>query len=348
VRRLTQFLMPVAGNCAINGQSMRPRAWICLPTLVLCLAGQARLASAQNNVDFAWVAPEGCPSQSSVTTEIETLLGGTSERAQQKLSVRATVERGPLWLVTLETRSAEATGHRTLEAVTCQALASATALIVALMIDPDAVAAQAKKAKPPEPIPQPAVPPPAPAALAPAPPGPPTARNTFVLAGLGASGSLGVLPGPDLDLTAALGVSHGPWRVELRGAYGVRTVNSDPLAQASDAYGRFRFIAGTLAGCWVLSWAAVDLGPCADAEFGVVSGEGVGQLEVASENTPWLGLGAGGALVLKATSWLHFPVHADAIVPLSRPNFVFRNVDSPIFRSWPVGGRLSAGVEVQF
>jgi hypothetical protein len=128
----------------------------------------------------------------------------------------------------------------------------------------------------------------------------------------------------------------------------VSNVSSDPLPEASSAYGRFRFFAGTLAGCWVAGRAVVDLGPCAEAEFGVVHGEGVGQLQVATENSPWFALGAGGALILKATSWLQFPVHADAVVPLWRPNYVFRNVDSPIFRTWPVGGRLSVGVEAQF
>jgi hypothetical protein len=58
-------------------------------------------------------------------------------------------------------------------------------------------------------------------------------------------------------------------------------------------------------------------------------------------------LGAGGAVVFKATSWLHIPVHAGAVVPLWRPTYVFR-YDSQIFRAWPVGGRLTVGVEAQF
>jgi hypothetical protein len=35
------------------------------------------------------------------------------------------------------------------------------------------------------------------------------------------------------------------------------------------------------------------------------------------------------------------------VVPLWRPRFLFRE-RSPIFRAWPVGGRLTAGVEAQF
>jgi hypothetical protein len=93
-----------------------------------------------------------------------------------------------------------------------------------------------------------------------------------------AAGNLGVLPSPDLDITATLGLVHEHWWAELRAAYGVSNVSSAPLPEAFSAYGRFRFFAGTLAGCWVARHAFVDLGPCAEAEFGAVHGEGVGQV----------------------------------------------------------------------
>ena len=130
--------------------------WLSTLVFVLGLLGQGPLASAQGTVDFQWLAPEGCPSPGSVRSEIDGLLGGAAgERARQNLSMHATVEHGVRWLVTLETRSGTVTGHRTIEAVTCQALGSATALIEALIIDPDAVAAHAQKAKAPEPGPPP-------------------------------------------------------------------------------------------------------------------------------------------------------------------------------------------------
>jgi hypothetical protein len=333
------------------------RPWLATSGFVLC--GLMRAASAQAAVAFEWLAPAGCPSAAAVQAEVDGLLGGGGARARKNLSVRATVERGPLWTVTLETQSSATQGHRTIEAVTCQALASATALIVALMIDPDAVAAFAKKEAQSEPGPPPSPPaapaPPSPPAAPPplspsaAPPSPsaPAARATFGLVGLGVAGNLGVLPGPDFGVTATVGLVHGHWRAELRGAYGLRTVSSDPVADAGGAYGSFRFLAGTLAGCWVAVTAALDFGPCLEVEFGAVRGEGVGQIQVSSESSPWLGLGAGGAVILKATPWLRFPLHVDAVVPLWRPSYVFRE-GSPIFRAWPVGGRLTAGVEARF
>jgi hypothetical protein len=155
------------------------------------------------------------------------------------------------------------------------------------------------------------------------------------------------LPGPDVGVTATIGLLHGHWRAELRGAYGLRTVNTDPVADTGGAYGSFRFYAGTLLGCWVAAGTAVDFGPCLEAELGAVRGRGVGSIQVSSQGTPWFGLGAGGTVIFKATAWLRFPVHVDAVVPLWRPTYVFRE-DSPIFRSWPLGGRLTVGVEAQF
>jgi hypothetical protein len=339
--------MPGRKSCAINERSMRRcvHTWSLGLAFAFCWLAHASMvrAEAKGTVLFEWIAPEGCPPESSVNAEIDNLLGGVArDRAREDLTVEATVEHGALWSVTLETMSSATSGHRTIEAATCQGLANATALIVALMIDPDAVAARAGKVKERET----ALPPAAPSA--PAPPSPPVQRATFGLAGVGATGNLGVLPAPDVGIGAEIGLVRRQWRVELRAAYGLRNVRSDTLSDPAGAYGRFRFFAATLAGCWTIVRPAVDLGPCAEAEFGAVYGEGSGASQNTAETTPWFGLGAGGVVSIKASPWLHFPLHADAVVPLWRPNFTFRNVDSPIFRSRVVGGRLTVGVELRF
>jgi hypothetical protein len=77
------------------------------------------------------------------------------------------------------------------------------------------------------------------------------------------------------------------WRAELRAAFGVSNVSSAPLAEASSAHGRFRFFAGTLAGCWLARHAVVDLCPCAEAEFGAVHSEGLGQVQVMESAWSW-------------------------------------------------------------
>jgi hypothetical protein len=324
---------------------MRP--WLChlmlgIGCLVLTKAPPAR-AEANGTFTFAWLAPAGCPSSTEVDEEIARLLGGPAHAPSRgDLRVRASVGHEALWLVTLDTTSGTTSGHRTISAASCEGLANATALIVALMIDPTAVAARSLKTEKLEPPPPPPSKSPESLAI------PPAQRTTKGLAGVGAVGSLGALPSADLGIGVALGLAGLRWRVELRAAYSPRWVKSATMSDPTGAYGRFHLFTGMLAGCLTLRQPAFDWGPCVDFESGVVNGEGVGATVTSSRTTAWLGLGGGGFLAFRASQWLRFPVHIDAIVPLWRPDFTFRNIDNPIFRAWAVGGRMTAGVEVQF
>ena len=325
--------------------------WLLSLGLALAVSGLApdAWADAESGFVFAWRAPEGCPPASAVEVEIEHLLGGpASEHARADLQVQATVERGSMWSVTLETASKTASGHRTIEAATCQGLANATALIVALMIDPDAVALRTSTAKgeeaqlPSRPVPTPAQTEPV------AESGHPGTWISHGLLGVAAAGSLGVLPSPDVGGSASVGVLGSRWRVEARAVYGLRRPQSEALADPPGAYGRFSFIAGTLAGCRAFLGPRLEMGPCASAEAGAVRGQGFGPLQTTTKDTPWFAVGAGGFLAIQANAWLYFPIHADVVFPLWRPYYVFSNVPTPIFRSWFAGGRLTAGVEVRF
>jgi hypothetical protein len=323
-----------------------PCGW--LPSLVFALpvvfGAVAAGADGGTHFAFEWRAPDGCPPAGAVEEEIARLLGGPiREHARNDLHVQAVVEYGSGWSVTLETVSNGATGHRTIEAATCQALANATALIVALLTDPDAVSARTGKSTDDEPQPQPPR-----AEAAPVSVRSPGARETYVLLGAAATGNVGVLPSPDIGASASLGMVRPRWRLEVRATYGPRQVPSDAIATPSAAYGRFSFLAGTLAACLTFARPKLEFGPCADAEFGVVRGEGIGASRNEAHASPWLGLGAGGWLAIRASRWLYFPVHVDVVVPLWRPRYVFENVPAPIFRSDPLGGRLTAGVELRF
>lgn len=333
---------------------MQRRSYLWLRSLGFALTTSAcalvARADAGNSFAFAWRAPEGCPPAGAVEVEIDNLLGGpAADHARDGLRVRATVEHGALWFVTLDTVSKKASGHRTIEAATCQGLANATALIVALMIDPDAVAARSGQA--PVDVPPPGQPAPA-APITPAPPRKaaraPSVPATSVLAGAAAAGNAGVLPSPDVGASVSVGVARLHWRIEARAAYGPRRVQSDTLTDPPGAYGRFSFLAGTLAGCRTFTQPRFELGPCASLELGAVRGQGFGATQTTSHTSPWFGLGAGVFAAIQASAWLYFPMHADAVLPLWRPHYVFQNVPTPIFQSWSVGLRLTAGVELRF
>ncbi len=88
-----------------------------------------------------WSAPAGCPEPSAVRATVEGLLGSPrGAGAAGSLAVRATVVRQDdgRWALTLATVEGRERGERVLEGPTCQAVADAAALIVALAVDPDA------------------------------------------------------------------------------------------------------------------------------------------------------------------------------------------------------------------
>jgi hypothetical protein len=103
----------------------------------------ASAAEPPPRVSFSWKAPKECPDEAYVRGEIERLLRRPLEAAaREPLAARARVSRDKrgVWHMKLDTKGPAGPGERTLEGDTCEGLGRATALIVALAIDPAAVA----------------------------------------------------------------------------------------------------------------------------------------------------------------------------------------------------------------
>ncbi len=274
------------------------------------------------------------------------LLGGTIDVAQQDvLDVRASVMHGLAWTVALTTRHGGQIGQRSIEASTCQSVADATALIIALIIDPDAVAAQAQLPKgkmvPAKP------------ALGPPPPAPPTQVATVrqpldVLASIYAQGRIGALPKADVGMGFGAGLVGRRWRMELQGTYGLRRDQVAYLASQQNTYGRFSIFTGALAACLNLGSTALAFGPCAITEAGFVSVDGYGATHRFSQRAPWAALGAGGYLSFAVGRHLLALLQADAMVPVWRPEYVFRDLPGVVYQAPAVGGRLLVGVAWRF
>jgi hypothetical protein len=302
---------------------------------------------------WSWQAPPDCPSPEDVRAEVARLLGGEIRLpAGRDFRAKASVSHGQTWSVSIETELAGRPGRRSIEAASCQDLADATALILALTIDPDVAVTHPTRPKaplPPSPSPlQPAQsPPPVPTSTQPAPRK--QASSTDVLFGLQAEGSQGTLPSVDLGLGGSIGVVGRRYRVELRAAYGLRR---DQIAHATtlpDAYGQFNFLAGVLAGCFNLGREALAFGPCADAEVGWVSAKGYGVSRSMTASRPWLAIGAGGYAAISLSSRWSVPLHLDVLAPVLRPEFVFKSVTaSRVFQAPVVGVRVNAGIELRF
>lgn len=280
---------------------------------------------------LTWDAPEACPSRQEVQADLTRLLGGKIQIPQgDDLDVRASVEHGRAWSVALVFRRAgRAGGRRFVEAPSCQSLAQATALIVALMIDPDAVSAHAQESKE-GPAP--------PSSNAAAPVSRPSETTQFSLS-IHAQTRLGTLPGVDIGAGLGFGMVRRRWSLELRGTYGLRRDQVGHSSALPDANGRFNILTGALSGCFKLSQARFAFGPCAVAEAGVVSAKGYGADAGFAKHAPWVALGAGGYLSLPLGASWEAALYLDLLVPLWRPSYVFAGTPGAVFQAPALGAR---------
>jgi hypothetical protein len=309
--------------------------------LLLALPGRASLASEAPaaRLNLTWDAPAGCASREDVQAEITRLLGGHIAIAHGgDLDARAAVERGAVWSVSLVTRHGGRTGRRTLEAPSCESAAQATALIVALMIDPDAVAANAHEDQAaPVPAPTPTI--------------PVAARSEQPLelvANLHSQVSYGTLPEIDVGVGIGVALSGRRWRAALRGSYGLRRDQVGALPSGSGAYGRFNITTGALTGCYRVEQSALAFGPCVVGEAGVVSAEGHGASAGFGKHAPWVALGPGGYLSVALGRHLRGSVEAEVLLPLYRPEYVFQDLPGVAFKAPSVGGRALLSIGWRF
>jgi hypothetical protein len=298
------------------------------------LIGGSRPAGAEPGAAFRfeWNAPHECPSQPQVQAEIARLVGGEIQLHEGGLEAKTTVSHGPLWSADLITQHAGQTGHRRIEAPSCRAAADAVALIIALLIDPDAVVANAQ----------------VPAPEAPSAPDPPQVnrRELHLLIGIHAQGRVGTLPGADLGLGLGVGLAGARWRTFLRWSYGLRR---DQVASLpSGASGRFSIAAGSATECFNVGQGKLAFGPCAGIEAGWVSVHGFGTTAGFAKDAPWVALGGGGFLSFVMGRRLYASLEVDIVAPLYRPDYVFQDVPGVVFRAPAVGGRALADLSWHF
>jgi hypothetical protein len=113
-------------------------------------------------VVLSWSAPDGCPDEAAFRKDIEALLGRSLDSAfarwvDAKVSVRREAKR---FVLELSGDGSGGTFARTLEDASCEAIAEAAALIVAIAIDPSLMDPGAVDPPPPPPPPPPPAPPP--------------------------------------------------------------------------------------------------------------------------------------------------------------------------------------------
>ncbi len=303
-----------------------------------------------------WTAPEGCPAADELRHGVERRLGRTLSPGEVDVDARVTEPASGGFRLALTTDVEGVHDERTLDADDCGALADATALIVALAVDPVAVADAlgAWQSPAPEDAPPPIVATnevgPAtgtgrsPAARAESPTEPtdgPREPMTGIFrssAGVG----LGAVPGVTGAFALAGGLRWSRARLELEGNYWI------PRPSAPDDQARVRVQLGTVTarGCGQLSRDRIEAPLCGGIAVGGMRGDGRGAPNARVAQGLWLALEAGVGL-----SWWFAPQWAlaggfVASVPVVHPSFDLA-ADPPrvLFEPSAVAGRLWLGIE---
>jgi hypothetical protein len=328
-------------------------------------------------------SPE-CPDQAYVRRAVDQLLGGDGPAPAARVEARAHVSHAGQWQVKLTIVRDGTTGERAIESSSCRSLADATALIVALTIDPERVAANRPTPNPggadagstappapatepgtpdaavttPPPPPAPALPPPPPPPPALTPPPPPTPTPTpapppnsppfppsSVALLASFAGDIGTLPQPAPGLALGAALLFRTFRVEGYGAFWPSQTAHAPTAPTFG--GDVSLADGGIRACWLPVHGRLELAACPGLELGDLHGQGKGVRSPAPNDGVWFA-----ATALARATWRlapSFGVFLDLglVIPFIRDQFALDQIGT-IHQAGFVEGRASIGPELRF
>jgi hypothetical protein len=317
----------------------------------------ARAADAGEAVSLTWQAPAGCPDRAAILERLRSLLV-VSKASSGQVTARGTVigSSAGTWELNLETVQGERTWKRTMQSASCDELADAAALIIALVVDPDLMTeaqtnpgAVTREPPPPPAVPTPAVPPAAPVVAVQEPEQLDTRRTpiAFVVGGA-AVADLGSLPGVSFGAELALGIRIAHLQIDLLGTAFPST--STEVVTNPPRGGNFSLIGGGARGCYWAPSPAWAWGLCAGAELGNMRGEGFGTTAfTAAEDRLWVAGRLGAFATYSLAKSLAFRASLEGLVPVTRPTFELANVvPATVHQPSAVSGRLQVGIEAHF
>jgi hypothetical protein len=296
-----------------------------------------------------------------VTREIDELIA-TSSAAPPPSAILAhamvALDDGGFTLL-LTIRDNDGLHQRKLEAPACGELAHATALIVALAIDPGLLATHAEPGgiamgRPGEIAPLSTLPvsPPPPPVVMPAPSYP--MQSSVVAANPEFNGPLtwrlglvefvgiGTLPGTHLGTGLAGSVQLKSWRLEAT----LSELSGNAQAKTPGKSAEFALYRLNTRGCWLVANTHWAIGPCAGVEIGLLRGEGHGVSLPQTHYAEWLGSTVGALFDWRLGSSSVLGVVADAEIPWVHPQFTLateKDFWKPPWVAARIGITLSAG-----
>lgn len=297
------------------------------------IAGWTSSHAAENPLvllDWQTQGASECPDNAYVVNEVHRLVGPPSKAGLSSVvHAHVTQQADGVWHVEVTTDAEGARAIRSLEAATCKELADVAALIVALMIDPDAVMRRRESAPEPSVAPsasvsaRPRLPvePPAPVRE----PARPRVENPRPWSlGLGAIVDSGTMPstvwGPHV---------HFAWLPKWVGgridfAYWPRSETR--LADRRDVGGDFSLLSVALQGCGVLRPAFGRFALCAGPEVDRMTAQGRGVTDPAQTAASWYGLATGAELEVPIWHGVGLWAGVGASFPVVRDVFLLENV----------------------
>jgi hypothetical protein len=352
---------------------MRTLVWTrfagALATLGLFASPVARAQTAaapSESVRLVWVRgpnADDCPTRADLERSVSARLGRPVFSDSAQRAIEGFVQRdGTRWEAHIYARDAAGAlgGSRDLasQGADCGALASAVALAIALVIDPDAALRPPARALDvvgavsagPEPLPTPrgATPPPQPPAPCPAQracpesPRPATtsgANPTTVVGRAVLAG--GLLPGTSVGfgLSADVPVSRG---VDV----GVGALLLPEVRTSDRAFG-FSLMAARVGACRV-PWGrgAVSFSFCADALVGAIDAVVYVDEPTQPGGRLWAGAGGTAKLAVRLLGPAIAEIGGTAVVPLVRSRFFVENQPGTVFQEPAVSGVAFAGLGV--
>lgn len=275
-------------------------------------SAQAQVAAGADRLALAWQAPDECPSRADVRAAVASRLGEAAERAGPALRAEARVERDAAgYRLALKTEY----GERRLAARSCAELAGAAALILALLIDPEADAT---------------APPPAPAP-----------RELWLVLRPALAVDAGILPSIALGPAFGAGVRLNRSALELSGTF---LPSQDAFrSERPSAVADVSLWAAALGACQALT-RPIELSPCLHVEYGRLVAAAQGLPNAAQLSAHWVAVWAGGRAAVALTRWVWASLELSVGLPVLGATFKVNAVGTA-HETGDVLGRLRTGVE---
>jgi hypothetical protein len=326
----------------------------------------ARAAEPVSEVDpiaLHWDAPATCPGADRVREHAKQRMGTDGATPVVAHGVVRSIDAST-WVLTLSLEGEGGREDREIRAASCDALAEAAGLLIAVAADPSRASVPAVAPEPATSEPatsEPATTEPAtaePTTSTPA-PGPATPTPTVVASPTprrrrvsgAARAELGgqflrVLPrAADVTFGGALALRMPLSRVELRGRYA--------LAQRIEQNG-LTDVGGTIdlwtlgaSGCFAPRWRRLEFPICAGVELGAMRGRSFGVEQSGRARSLLAAIPIDANLVWSPVPRVGLLAGAGVAPSLVRPSFHLRD-QPPLFRAGPVALRVVVGVELRF